>query len=532
MTEEYDVTTMELYNDFCIENNYAEDTLRKYKNTLNNYCNFHKKTLEELIEEAEHEEETIPYLKKRKIKKRLTSFRNYLNNEKKFSAWTVKTNVMCVKSFYKYHEITLPTIKLTNLNDSDNESIGIKDLPDMNTIRTAIESTKKIKHKALFLFSACTGSARNELCTFTFKQFLEGVLPYCPTAETPKDIIKSLDGRCEELEVIPVFKMKRHKTNTYYYTAITPECTQFMINYLKSEGQDLKDDDRFFKLGKHGVSAAFDLVNKKFNWGKRGNYAFFSSHRVRKFNASKIKDMDFGDYIQGRTTTATRRAYYKIDIEDVRKKYKEHMGKFTVYARYNLQINSEAYEKLENENKELHDKLEKTIKDYETEIEKLRNENQDMKTDMGSIQNQIDNIANANDLTKIQEYIVNNELVNKYNLSSIIIDFYKEDIKKDNFEGVTESYIDDLIMIAYNRVKAKKITAHVEIYDDENWKEIQKDIELVYRDYMWNLDLEMTDGLKNKLDNKLEEYSKELWLNKSKVDENKVVEIIDSVLLR
>ena len=37
---------------------------------------------------------------------------------------------MCVKSFYKYHEITLPTIKLTNLNDSDNESIGIKDLPD------------------------------------------------------------------------------------------------------------------------------------------------------------------------------------------------------------------------------------------------------------------------------------------------------------------------------------------------------------------------------------------------------------------
>ena len=141
MTEEYDVTTMELFEDFCIENDYAEGTLRKYKNTLNNYCNFHKKTLEELIKEAEYEEETIPHLKKRKIRKKLTSFRNYLNNEKKFSAWTVKTNVMCVKSFYKYHEITLPTIKLTNLNDSDNESIGIKDLPDMNIIRTAIESS-------------------------------------------------------------------------------------------------------------------------------------------------------------------------------------------------------------------------------------------------------------------------------------------------------------------------------------------------------------------------------------------------------
>ena len=156
-----------------------------------------------------------------------------------------------------------------------------------------------------------------------------------------------------------------------------------------------------------------------------------------------------------------------------------------------------------------------------------------MKTDMGSIQNQIDNIANANDLTKIQEYIVNNELVNKYSLSSSIIEFYKEDIKKNNFEGVTEAYIDDLIMIAYNRVKAEKVIApQVEVYNDDLWKEIKRDIDFAYRDHMWNLDLEMSDGLKNKLDNKLEEYSKELWLNKSKVDENKVVEIIDSVLLR
>lgn len=71
MTAEYDVTTMELYEDFCIENDYAEGTLRKYENTLNNYCNFHKKTLEELIEEAEQEEETIFHLKKKKNKKKI-----------------------------------------------------------------------------------------------------------------------------------------------------------------------------------------------------------------------------------------------------------------------------------------------------------------------------------------------------------------------------------------------------------------------------------------------------------------------------
>ena len=43
MTAEYDVTTMELYEDFCIENDYAEGTLRKYENTLNNYVIIIKK---------------------------------------------------------------------------------------------------------------------------------------------------------------------------------------------------------------------------------------------------------------------------------------------------------------------------------------------------------------------------------------------------------------------------------------------------------------------------------------------------------
>ena len=216
----------------------------------------------------------------------------------------------------------------------------------MDTIRTAIESTKKAKHKALFLFAVCTGSARKELCRFTFKQFLDGVLPYCPTAKTPEDIVNLLDGKCEELDVIPVFKMKRNKSDTYYYTAITPECTQFCINYLNAEGLGLKDDDPFFQLTHWGVSSAFALINQKFNWGKRGTYDFFSTHRVRKFHASKIKDMDFGDFLQGRSTTKTRQAYYKIDINDVREKYREHMSKFSVFARYDIMINSEAVEVL------------------------------------------------------------------------------------------------------------------------------------------------------------------------------------------
>lgn len=529
MPTKFDVREMEIFEDFCIETNYTDNTLRKYRNTLNNYCNFHQKTLEELISEAEKEEDEIPLLKNRQIKKRLTRFRNYLINEKEFSAWTVKTNVMTVKSFYVNNEITVPKIKLKNLKDSTNEFVGFKDLPDMNTIRTAIEGTKKAKHKALFLFAVCTGSARNELCTFTFKQFLDGILHYAPTAKTPEDIIKLLDGKCEEKIVVPVFKMKRSKSNTYYYTAITPECTQFMINYLKAEGFDLKDNDPFFKLSKYGVAGAFTLINDKFNWGKKGTYAFFSSHRVRKFNASKIKDMDFGDYIQGRSTTATRKAYYKIDIEDVREKYKEHMAKFTVYAHYELPINTEAYELLENENQRLKDKLDQ----YKEQINKLEDKNKTIENDMENMQNQIDNIAYANDLTKIQEYIADNPLVNQYNLASIIIGYYKEDVKKDDFEGVTTDYIDELIMQARNFVVAKGMIQPIdEIYNDDLWKEIKTEIDIYSQDIINNLGYEFSKSQKRKLNDKLDDYASDLWKNKKKANKVDVENIVNGIAIR
>lgn len=528
MTTKFDVREMEIFEDFCIETNYTNNTLRKYRNALNNYCNFHQKTLEELIREAEEDEDEIPLLKNRKIKKRLTRFRNYLINEKEFSAWTVKTNVMTVKSFYANNEITVPQIKLKNLKDSPNEFIGFKDLPDMQTIRTAIEGTKKAKHKALFLFAVCTGSARNELCTFTFKQFLDGILHYAPTAETPEDIVKLLDGKCEEKTVVPVFKMKRSKNNTYYYTAITPECTQFMINYLKAEGLDLKDDDPFFKLSKYGVATAFTLINDKFNWGKRGTYSFFSSHRVRKFNASKIKDMDFGDYIQGRSTTTTRKAYYKIDIEDVRKKYMEHMAKFTVYAHYELSINTEAYELLENENQRLNDELNK----YKEQINELEERNKSFKNDMENMQNQINDIAFSNNISQIQEYISDNELVNEFNLASDVVKLYRSDIEKDTSLIVDNSYIDTLITRAHNmsnrdRFDRKRKGAGGELAKNKEFIQIKQKIFSYKSAIIRSHDYMLSDSQEKLLDDKLEEYGIDLWWDKeTNFDKKRVSDMV------
>ena len=359
-----------------------------------------------------------------------------------------------------------------------------------------------------------------ETANFTYGQFSDGIKHYCPNAKTPQDIIDCLDGRCEELEIVPIFKMCRSKTQYMYYTAITPECTQFMINYLKTQALHLKEEDRFFQLSPHGVGNAFKLLNNRMKWGKKGTIDLFSSHRLRKFNASIIGDLDFANYIQGRVPSKIRETYFKQDKERVREEYKKYMHLFTVYANYDVLINNEAYQSLLEEKNRLSDELDKAKEDYAKLL-----------VNVNDMRREIDNVAHVNDIAKIQDYIVDNELVNEYNLASDVINLYKEDIKKDDFEGVTNDYIEELIMVAYNRSVAYAETEFSQdIYDDELWKTINDKIDYYQQGIMWNLKFKLTKSQEKKITSKLREYAEELWLKEEdKVEESKVHNIVITI---
>ena len=70
----------------------------------------------------------------------------------------------------------------------------------------------------------------------------------CQIADGALNEVHEMLKRCEELEIVPIFRMYRFKTDEFYYTTTTPECVQFIINYLKLEGRDLKPEDRLFKI--------------------------------------------------------------------------------------------------------------------------------------------------------------------------------------------------------------------------------------------------------------------------------------------
>lgn len=528
-SETYKIKDSRLFRRFVTQRDLAEDTARKYIVCLNRYINFHDMTLEELVDEALEDDRT-KFPIDRAIYDRMIDFRTFMLDEG-YSSNTINTTMGVVKTFYKQFRVEVPSIPTYKRKKSPNDLITLNDLPDLDDIRIAIENTRSIKRKAMILFSATNGTARKEISEFTFGQFLEGIQEFCPNVETPNDIIRELDGRCEEKQVIPIFRMYRFKTDEYYFTITTPECVQFIINYLKHEARDLKPEDKLFKMTENGVSAMYQQINNRMDWGQRGNINFFSSHRIRKFNASAIANEDLANTIQGRKPTKIKATYYKDNPKLIREDYINHMHKFNIYVNYDVMLNSEAYDQLK---KELEKEREKN-KQYERELDTLRNSNTSIQTQMVSMQEQIDNINHLNDITRIQDYIADNDLVKEYGLASRIIDLYKEDMKK-GVVSVDNSYIDTLITRSYNRSiydgENEFITIEKEpIERDELYNKLEYELYSLHDSIINGTNIKLSDAQDKKISKILDDYLIKTWKANGKIDQGYIGKIIEDIVL-
>ncbi len=517
--EGYDVRDSPKLKRFCLERNLGDHTVRKYYVNLKRYVNFCNKTLEELLEEADEEEDRVTRQGRRKIRERLIDFRVYLKEN--YATNTVLTNMTCVTTFYKHFDITIPELPRMVYNESPNSSIEFKDLPTIDDIKTAIENSKNPKHKALYLFMACNGTSRNEISKFKYSQFLSAIQEYFPDVETPQDIVNALDGKCDELDIIPIFKMYREKTRYHYYTAISPECVQFCINYIKQQGLGLKEDTPFFQLSADGVSGAFKLMNNKMKWGKKGSIDFFSPHRIRKFNASAIEDTDFANYIQGRKPNKIRETYFKKDIENVREEYKKHMHKFNIYAHYDVMINSEAYKKMkkqiEDERRKHEDENKKLRKEYEHKINQLELQNSLLSGQINNIETQMIGLVRANEYRAFIKYVREDDFAKEHGLMDYAIDIYESRISNDeNFHPSIED-MDIIINQAYNRkINENRLNAKLLSQTSQDYGEIYSYIESKANEYLDRRGFELIPALRQVLNNRLKEYALE-------IDENMAV---------
>ena len=130
-------------------------------------------SLEELLEEAELEEEQGIRWKKRKLKRRLITYRQFLIDN--YPINTVKTMFNPITAIYKYYEIEILDIpKISPKSIKTKEPITFKDLPDKEVIRKAIDIAPP-SIKAIIYFMASSGCARTETLNLRISDYINAL---------------------------------------------------------------------------------------------------------------------------------------------------------------------------------------------------------------------------------------------------------------------------------------------------------------------------------------------------------------------
>lgn len=354
---------------------HSKSSKKIYKNAVKQYCKYNKLSLSELIKEADEEEEEGIRWKNRKLKKRLINFRQELI--KNYKKNTIQSYFNAIRSIYHYFEIEihdLPALNKKSINVS--EPINYVDLPTKEIIKKALKIADN-RMNAIILFMSSSGCAKRETLNLTIQDFIDATKDY-HNSNNINEVIEILK---EREDVIPMFRLKRQKTNKYYYTFCSPEAVTSLISYMLTLEQDLQPTDKLFPIHEDYVTMLFVRINNILKLGKKGTYNRFRSHMLRKFHASQLYNagltLDEIDALQGRGKDPTHSSYFLEDPEKLRQKYVEHLDCLTINLDVNsLEIKSPEYIELEqkyNEKEEQVNNMEERLSKVEEIFNQVNN---------------------------------------------------------------------------------------------------------------------------------------------------------------
>ena len=366
----------QMLQELAMTRNIKHSTMVRYRTIINYYVESQGMTLHDLILEAEKEEDQGIRLKNRTIKKRLINHRNYLINERNYSNITIQKTMTGLRTIYNHFEIELPRIpKLNERSVKNTEPIYYDDLPSKDLIRKAINLSKPLM-KAIILFIVSSGCSRSETCSLTIQDFIEATNEY----HNSTDIYDVLEELKDQDNIIPIFHVKREKTNKYYYTFCSPEAMTAIISYLNSRTDTLTNDRKLFKINKNYLNQKFQALNEQLGNPMKGEYGLLRTHMLRKFHASNLArgenglSLDEIDSLQGRGKDTVRKSYYFDDPKELRKKYIRNIDKVLINNE-SVKIDSpevaalrKEAEKLKEENEEIRRNINKTVDDRISEV--------------------------------------------------------------------------------------------------------------------------------------------------------------------
>ena len=333
----------EILEEIVITRNLSERTELLYERIIKKYTTHNHKSLKELLIEAETEEENKISWRKRTLRKRLLSFRQYLYGNYKTS--TAKMNFSKVLTIYRHYEIELHKLPpISEKRNSDNY-ITFKDLPTKEIIKKSLEISKPI-HRAIILFQASSGCATVDTLNLRIKDLLVSVEEYYKT-DNVYDMIDKLYCRSD---IIPCFTLRRRKTGKKYYTFCTSEAFNNICAYLLTR-KSLNMNDRVFKITQLHLMQLYRDVNNTLHLGTVGesNYVRFRSHMLRKYHASALYNnglsINIINELQGKSKSQTDSSYFMEDPANLKQLYVKHM-KVLMFNIDGDNVNGKTYDSL------------------------------------------------------------------------------------------------------------------------------------------------------------------------------------------
>ena len=301
------------------ERNVKDSTLETYIRSIIQYTKLLNQSFTSLIELYLIEEETIVW-KKRTLKNNLIEYSNYVY--KNYLRSTAKLYLSTVLTLLRHLEIEIS--HLPKVNEKN-----VRDLPPIThadlLTHEELESCYNIANpfmRAVILFMTSSGCARRETLSLTVQDYLSANNIHVFNKPV-KELLLDVDS-----SIIPTFKIRRQKTNKYYFTYCSPQANTEILNYLQGR-EDLTLDCPLFDCDSWYWETYFREINTKLKLGTCRNFSRFRSHMLRKFHASTLYNngmsMEDVDTLQGRGRDSTHRSYFMDDPELLKKKYNDFM---------------------------------------------------------------------------------------------------------------------------------------------------------------------------------------------------------------
>ena len=329
--------------------NISPSTQDIYRIVVTKYTRQNNKSMVELIDEAEKEEEERIRWKKRTLRTRLLKFRSTLYND--YLKNTAKRYFTCICTIYRHCEIEIgdfPPISEKNVKTT--RTINYQDLPDEEIIKKAL-SIANIRERAIILFIISSGCGRTEVSNITVQDYINATSEY----HNSNNIYEVLNILKDKEDVVPQFEIFRKKTHKYYITFCTPEAANAINVHLVSKEKEIHNEDKLFNISASNMNYVFNVLNDKLALGKKGTYTRLRPHMLRKFHASRLHNagmsIDKVDSLQGRSKNKVHTAYFLDDPASLKEEYIRYMDAVMVEWNYkNLTYKSKEYLDLERDN--------------------------------------------------------------------------------------------------------------------------------------------------------------------------------------